>query len=641
MLLRIMLPLVLTWNIWTPTGLAESDYLAHLQSQAREQKLGHSTAWKKLLFYSNHLIQSDTSMIDSAAYFNDPQGDKNPEAELLATLAAFFKPIAGADDTHPQCFFRARYQWLKERLKFNPARLPEHPCPKFTEWFKEVDYTKASLVFSSYFVNSPSSMWGHTFMHMHRRVEPGKAHSELLDDAVNFAAAVPPGQTGPIYMLRGAFGFYPGKFMLARYYHKIQEYNNYESRDLWEYDLDLTPEELRWMMVILWEVGPHWMDYYYFDENCSFIMLSLIEAARPSVDLTSSFDVWVTPGDTIREVARAPGLMTGVRYRPSSLSRFLERSDALSGEEREIVIDLVRSSGKDDSAAMAELHERTKESQAKILDAVLEFIDFDEDLAAEKQAVKHALLHKKSLAQRASTGIAATPLTRRPEAARPDLGHDTGRMGIGGGIADQVPFVQFEWRPSLHDITFSRLGYSDELGIKFLDVAMRAYKGRRGLLLAWVTPIDILSTAPLRPLMTPLSWHLQVGYRSLGECPDQDPGACHRTYARGGAGWTFKPLGDPWMLFAIPLIQLGTSTEDGQVLSGGPGALAGTSLEVAPWLKLSVLGAIERRFGESISMFRELSGDIAIGLPPKWELHGRGAWRHEQPELSLALLTYF
>ena len=61
-------------------------------------------------------------------------------------------------------------------------------------------------------------------------------------------------------------------------------------------------------------------DYYFFDENCSYDLLFLLEAARPSLNLTDHQGVWVIPLDTVRDVQRK-GITLGAEYRPSQTAK--------------------------------------------------------------------------------------------------------------------------------------------------------------------------------------------------------------------------------------------------------------------------------------------------------------------------------
>ena len=49
------------------------------------------------------------------------------------------------------------------------------------------------------------------------------------------------------------------------YYEKIKEYSNLENRDIWEYSLEFTPDEVERMLLHLWELKDIYTDYYFFD----------------------------------------------------------------------------------------------------------------------------------------------------------------------------------------------------------------------------------------------------------------------------------------------------------------------------------------------------------------------------------------
>jgi len=59
------------------------------------------------------------------------------------------------------------------------------------------------------------------------------------------------------------------------YYLKVREYNDMENRDVWEYELDLSHDTIDRVLMHVWELGPIYFDYYFFDENCSYYLLEL------------------------------------------------------------------------------------------------------------------------------------------------------------------------------------------------------------------------------------------------------------------------------------------------------------------------------------------------------------------------------
>ena len=142
------------WAYWLNTGwmlacgqavAAPADYLDELIARARAENLASRREWLDLGHYRPGLLGSGpTSLIDSPGFFNAADGKVDPEAELEATLAAFFAgPAAGDQPQHPQCAFPARYHWLKSVLGFDPARLQEQACPRFADWLTPEDVATA------------------------------------------------------------------------------------------------------------------------------------------------------------------------------------------------------------------------------------------------------------------------------------------------------------------------------------------------------------------------------------------------------------------------------------------------------------------------------------------------------------------
>ena len=121
-----------------------------------------------------------------------------------------------------------------------------------------------------------------------------------MNFAVNYAALVDLENENSIkYVFMGIFGGYIGKFSLNRYYLKIAEYNEIENRDIWEYELNLKPEEIKKLYLHLWELQSTYFNYFYFKENCSYHLLSLLEIARPELNLQDDYYFWATPAETI------------------------------------------------------------------------------------------------------------------------------------------------------------------------------------------------------------------------------------------------------------------------------------------------------------------------------------------------------
>ena len=182
-------------------------------------------------------------------------------------------------------------------------------------------------------MNAPASAFGHTLLRINKdaTAKSGKRF-ELLDQGINFAAVMTT-QNPVIYAVKGVFGFFRGTFTSVPYYFKVREYNDHEKRDLWEYDLNLTQSEMDLMVAHVWELGPSYYDYYYLDENCSYHMLTILEAAAPRLHLVDQLPSIVIPVDTVRALYNEKDFVTNIQFRPSVYRQFDTRLQRLSASD--------------------------------------------------------------------------------------------------------------------------------------------------------------------------------------------------------------------------------------------------------------------------------------------------------------------
>src|ERR1017187_4387954 len=158
-----------------------------------------------------------------------------------------------------------------------------------------------ALVFASYYMNNPASTYGHTFLLLN-----AKGHSSderLLKYVVNFAADLE-SDNGFLFALKGLAGGYHGRFSTFPYYMKVQEYNNLESRDLWEYDLHVSSASLERLVGHLWELGNVRIRYFFINKNCSYYLLPVLDVMDPALSVTRPFVLRTIPMDTVRQVIR-------------------------------------------------------------------------------------------------------------------------------------------------------------------------------------------------------------------------------------------------------------------------------------------------------------------------------------------------
>ncbi|MBI1398218.1 MAG: DUF4105 domain-containing protein [Betaproteobacteria bacterium] len=499
--MRILLFLLL---VTFAAGSRASGYADELVSRAERAGLAGDPQWLRLGHYRPTWWGGFRSEADDPGFFNSPRGKTDPRAELAATIRAFFSDTPETDtQQNPQCRFVARYHWLKARLDFDPARLPERPCRRFLRWRGEIDPVSVTLVFPAAYINSPASMYGHTLLRFDGRAQTER--TRLLDYAVNFAAHTGR-DNGLAFAYKGLFGGYEGRFSLTPYYLKITEYSDLESRDIWEYRLALGPDEIERLLEHVWELGPTRFDYYFLDENCSYQLLWLLDVASPRLHLTDRFPLWVIPADTIRAVLDEPGLVTDIRFRPSRGTQF--RYEAARATAADLSL----------ARALAEGHVpvnepalglRAPDERARVLDLAFEYLDFRRLSGSARDEATGSRLRELMLA-RARVDSPQSPPAPAP-AVRPDQGHASARIGFGGGTTAGRGFQELRFRGAYHDLLDPDPGYGRGAQIEFGNIVARHENGEGAPFLERLTLIDVTSLAPHDTLSRGPSWRFHIG----------------------------------------------------------------------------------------------------------------------------------
>jgi len=501
-------------------GPAEADgaHLGELLERARSQRLADDGHWLRLGHWRRGLLGGLESQADGPGFFLAPGGKQDPAAELEATLRGFFGPVPADEKAqHALCAFPARLAFLSPRLAIDPARLPRVACPRLEEWWARTRAQGITLVFSSYFLNNPASAFGHTFLRLDRRpfAAPGE-RVELADQGLDYAATVDTGNA-VLYAVKGLFGLFHGEWSARPYFYKVREYADFESRDLWEYELDLAPAAVAMLVAHLWELGGTWFDYYYLTENCSYHVLSALEAADPHLELLRHVGKVTLPADTVKALFANPGLVRAVHYRPSIRTQ-LERRLALLAREERIAARAVA------AAPAAELQAGLgDEGRARVLDAALDLVDAQHGRAVVRGEAAALALRQAVLERRAAIPVASPPLeVPAPSSGGPERGHGSSRALAGAGASrNDGPIAVLGWRLALHDHADPPAGFSPATQLEFLDLRLRlGSRGGGSVRLDEAALVDAAAMAPLGLDDPRPSWRLRAGATRLRD------GAC-------------------------------------------------------------------------------------------------------------------
>ena len=557
--------------LWaSPAFCQDSAYVGDLLREAHRLKLHEERGWKALLHYGKGYSGTYKSKIDDKKFFISPEGRRNPEAELDATLRSFFQDNT-KDGQGSICRFPARYAWLAERLHIDRAKLPAASCSERDAALGAIDAKSAVLVFPVGHINSPASMFGHTLI----RID-GSSKSNLIQYAVNYSAANTD-SGGLAYAWKGLTGGYKGFYSLMPYYEKVKEYNDLEHRDMWEYRLNLTAPEVRRMLEHIWELQNIESSYYFLDENCSYNLMFLIEVARPELQLTDKAGVLVLPSDTVHTMLDN-GIVEEVKYRASQGTKIRKILSLLDSNGQRIAHDI--SFQAVEPARVADLPVTTTQ-KIEILDLASGFVQFR---FSRKELDKdvYTRLYFKILSARSSLGAAPEDLYRLDEPARPDAGHGTTRISVASGVHKGNLFGELNIRPEFHALLDPSQGYLPGAQIKFLDTAVRYGGGADTVYLKTLHVIDILSISPRDTFFKPLSWKVNTGF----DRETLHDGQEHLIYRlnTGGGFSCASPFGGIWYAFGEADINAGPRFR--AFLAAGPGASVGAAEQLSSSIKL-------------------------------------------------------
>lgn len=471
-------------------------------------EISQSSYWHKLIHYkSNLLFPGYRSDITDPAFFLAQQGRNNPYQELVASVNEFRSNPASV------CQFPARYHWLSRKygaaLELESGKLDS--CEELEQWRKKINPGSATLIFPAAYLNGPSSMFGHTLL----RIEPAdeRANLPLITYAINYAANVTQQDNNVLFAFKGIFGGYPGVMSIVPYHEKIKEYGEIENRDIWEYRLNLDNAEISQMMRHAWELRHLRSDYFFFDINCSYLILNLLEVGREGVDLTGLFRFKVIPVDTVRVVTEA-NLVDHVNYRAAAATQLEQRYSYLTPAQQSTVQDILRTKPELKTIKLMYPDER---DYARILEVVFDsfrYQAFQTPGDRDKNAAYNLqLLQSRSQIREKSIW----PDIKVPD-HRPDQGHKSARVALGyqrTSISDNAKNnMLLKLRPAYHDLLDPEKGYPFGAQINFFDFEISYDRDSHDANLDLLTIIDILSLTPVHDLFDPVSWRVELSYEN-------------------------------------------------------------------------------------------------------------------------------
>lgn len=606
------------------------------------QTLSVHKQWFHLLHYRSHsIVGVYESENDHDDFFIAENGKIDALAELKAEVS-LFSLINQTDNASLQCRFPARYSWLKSYF----TSWVDQPCSELDEWKSELDAHYLTLIFPASYLNSPSSMYGHSLIRLDREDEN---KSKLLSYSVNFAANADPTDNELVFSYKGLAGGYPGVVSVLPYYAKVNEYSYLEHRDVWEYRLNLTQVEVEQFVNHIWETKDTEFDYFFFDENCSYRLLALLDASSERIDVAKDFSLTAMPIDTIRSLIDTKKVEY-VEYRPSAGVILTQQQAQLTGEQKEWARDIVF----DPNIILDEkFQEFSQLEQAKILEVSTSYLRYlvikKKQNSPENRQRSLALLSARS----------KIPLQNvfeeiKEPNVRDDEGHLTHRSSIYLGQQNDDKFLDVGFRIAYHELMDLPDGFIKGGQIEMGSLVLRGVNendegsedSNFKFKLQKFSLVNILSLGARDTFQQPISWKVNAGLDRL-----LLSGSDLFGHLDVGGGYSYDITASSYHLGQVyglleARLKVTDQFEEGYQLSGG--AQLGWLYQGSQWQVNAYASYLPSIWGEefdyrdvSVSFGRRLSNNFQIRLEAERQLISSQGDNHHGDHIKMGLNWYF
>lgn len=371
-----------------------------VKAQALTKNLYNHPYWLKLLHYNADF----KSEIITPNFFLSKTGSTNPKDELLATITSFYQKKPEDQNNHSQCKFIARYKWLRKNLDFSLNEPPSIYCENFNKWSMNEKIKSLSLIFATGYLENPASFYGHILLKFNS--SDTHLNYNLLDLSINYGAIVPDNEHPIAYIAKGLFGGYDAAFSHNQFYRHNHIYIENELRDMWEYELSLTSDEVDQIIAHGWELMGNNYVYYFLNQNCAYRMGELLELVVDQPLFSRSIP-WTMPSSIFENIITTEHnnqpLVKSVTQIPSRQKMFYMKHSNLKGSQRKISGLLINNNY---SFQEPEYKELPADEKIEIIDTLIDYNEYlfiTNKLNNDTSTTRYKLLIERSLLPRAET----------------------------------------------------------------------------------------------------------------------------------------------------------------------------------------------------------------------------------------------
>jgi len=466
--------------------------------KALDKKIYDQIQWKRMLHYAeSRREEKNKSRIihgkNQHNFFMAHNGMENSMDELISDIREFLHSN-NIGDEHPACKFPARYKWLRKELGSKVFNYNFVNCKGLNKFRKELSAKTVSMVFVSGMTLVPSSMFGHIFIKLNKDLPSGN----VMDDYTFSFSANVNSSNFIEYAIRGITGGFEGIIDFRKFENRIWYYNYVENRNMWEFRLKFSEEEVERLVDHLWELRYAYLKYYFISQNCAYYNSYFFEIIKPELSITKDSDIASYPTEVIKNLLENPNVLEKALFYPANILNFESGYNQLSKTE----INFLNELGKSKSEIPI------TEKQETLLNTIRfkEYVDaYDEKLHITQDRLKAINEIEKKMT---NLNIPVVQLAT-PDLTNPTGAHHPFMFSVLYGYSN-YNYLEYTIRPLYHEKIDLPIGFPPFSEIVAFKIAFKLNLDEKLFYLNRIDFFSLLSIAPLSVTKFNLSMKLSI-----------------------------------------------------------------------------------------------------------------------------------
>jgi hypothetical protein len=434
------------------------------------------------------------------------------------------------------------------------------------------------------------------------------------------------------------FGGYRGLVEISKYYTKVNEYSNSESRDLIEYDLNLTPKQVDRFINHVWEIyQTTYDDYFFHNENCSSVLADILAVSLDEIEGFNKHSRWYyLPVELIKKINDIPELVLKKTLRPSLKKQLEKQLSKLDDQDKLQIKEIIKSK-----------EIPTEMDKVEKLDSLISYLDYTRYRLKGDFSDEDKSLFRKSLIKRSNIKLESKIYTDYESRNFPELGHDSKNFTTFLSFENSHSQLGFEFKNGYHHLMGRDLGFDPFSQFDFLTGSVIYDKHYNKMNYDHFTIVHLTSLHLFHFYDPQLSWNASVNLNRYYQKLACD--FCHQLDLRGSGGFSTSIYGpDRLSLFSGVFSEISSHLQKGGRV--GPILEVSYLVQLKEFVKIGLFS--EERFSaiqkfkkdfqniSSIKMnyFPERNNEYKIELKQVSQL---GSWNTNTRILSLGYGKYF